>query len=208
MKVCIIGNSLTAFTLAKTLVNQGIYVDIFFSLKNKNQNKNRTIGISKSNIDFFNKNILNIDKFLWKIHKIDIFSQKVENKKILCFQNESDYLFSIIKNHELFDCLMKVLKKNKFLRFRKENFKYELLKKNYKLIFNCESNNEISKKYFYRKINKDYKSYAHTTVIHHKKLTKNDIASQIFTEKGPLAFLPISEKKTSIVYSIRGKKKN
>ena len=149
---------------------------------------------------------MNIDKFLWKIHKIDIFSQKVENKKILCFQNESDYLFSIIKNHELFDCLMKVLKKNKFLIFIKENFKKEILKKNYKLIFNCESNNEISKKYFYRKINKDYKSYAHTTVIHHKKLTKNDIASQIFTEKGPLAFLPISEK-TSIVYSIRGKKK-
>ncbi len=206
MKVCIIGNSLTALTLAKTLVNQGIYIDIFFSLKKKNQNKNRTIGISKSNIDFFNKNILNIDKFLWKINKIDIFSQKLENKKILCFQKKGDYLFSIVRNHELINYLMKTLKKNKFLKFVKKNPKQEFLKKNYKLIFNCENNNEISKKYFDKKINKDYKSYAHTTVIHHKKLEKNDIASQIFTEKGPLAFLPISEKQTSVVFSGRGEK--
>ena len=47
MKVCIIGNSLTSLTLAKTLVNLGIYVDIFFDLKKKNQDKNRTIEISK-----------------------------------------------------------------------------------------------------------------------------------------------------------------
>ena len=69
MKVSILGNGLTSLTLAKTLVNQGIYVDIFFNFKNKNQNKNRTIGISKSNIDFFNRNILNIDRFIWKINK-------------------------------------------------------------------------------------------------------------------------------------------
>ena len=36
---------------------------------------------------------------------------------------------------------------------------------------------------------------------------KNDIATQIFTSRGPLAFLPISEKETSIVYSIRGSEK-
>ena len=29
MKVCILGNGLISLTLAKTLVNQGIYVDIF-----------------------------------------------------------------------------------------------------------------------------------------------------------------------------------
>ena len=47
---------------------------------------------------------------------------------------------------------------------------------------------KFQKNIFIEKLIKNYKSYAHTTVIHHKKLTKNDIASQIFTEKGPLAF--------------------
>ena len=37
-------------------------------------------------------------------------------------------------------------------------------------------------------------------------MNKNHVASQIFTKKGPLAFLPISEKSTSIVYSVKGKK--
>ena len=60
MKVCILGNGLTSLTLAKTLVNQGIYVDIFCGNKKYDQNKIQTLGISKSNIEFFNKNILNI----------------------------------------------------------------------------------------------------------------------------------------------------
>ena len=57
MKVSILGNGLTSLTLAKMLVNQGINVDIFSDQKNKKYNKNQTIGISKSNVEFFNKNI-------------------------------------------------------------------------------------------------------------------------------------------------------
>ena len=63
MKICIIGNGLTSLTLAKTLVNQGIYVDIFIKIMNI-QNKIRTIGISKSNTDFFNQNILDIKNYV------------------------------------------------------------------------------------------------------------------------------------------------
>ena len=95
MKVCIIGDNLTSLTLAKTLVNQGIYVDIFSNFKINNQNKNRTIGISKSNVDFFNKNILNINKYLWNINKIEIYSQSFDNKKILNFEKKGEQLFAI-----------------------------------------------------------------------------------------------------------------
>ena len=64
MKVSsILGNSLTSLTLAKALINKCIYVDIFFNQVNKNQDKSRTLGISKSNIEFFNKEILDIEKF-------------------------------------------------------------------------------------------------------------------------------------------------
>ena len=49
MTICILGNSLTALTLAKALTKQNIYVDILYEKKILNINKNRTIGISKSN---------------------------------------------------------------------------------------------------------------------------------------------------------------
>tara|TARA_Y100001954_G_scaffold231120_1_gene279898 strand:+ start:547 stop:750 length:204 start_codon:yes stop_codon:yes gene_type:complete len=63
MKVCILGDGLTSLTFAKALVNKGIVVDIFSTNKNRNiTDKIRTIGISRSNIEFLNKNILNIEK--------------------------------------------------------------------------------------------------------------------------------------------------
>ena len=62
MRVCIIGFGLSAFALAKALVNQNILVDIVSSNKNHKYNKSRTIGISKSNLEYFNKNIINIKK--------------------------------------------------------------------------------------------------------------------------------------------------
>ena len=79
--------------------------------------------------------------------------------------------------------------------------------KNYDLIINTDYFNQLfTKKYFNKKIIKKYNSFAYTTIIEHEKI-KNNIAIQIFTKNGPLAFLPISEKKTSIVYSLKIKKK-
>ena len=48
-------------------------------------------------------------------------------------------------------------------------------------------------------------AHAYTTVINHEKIS-NQIAVQIFTKIGPLAFLPLSKNKTSIVYSIYNSK--
>ena len=64
MKVCILDNGITSLTLAKALVNQKIYVDII-SNKNSPTMASRTIGISRSNVEFFNSYILNIDKIIW-----------------------------------------------------------------------------------------------------------------------------------------------
>ena len=206
MKVSIIGNGLTSLTLAKSLVNQGIKVDIFSTRETKKNNKTQTLGISKSNIDFFNKNILNIKKFLWKIDKIEIYGEKTKNEKILNFENANKQLFSIIRNFDLYNYLLLDLKKNKLIRFKKIISYKNLIKNNYKLIFNCDHSNPISKYFFYKKIEKNYHGFAHTTSFNHKKLPNNNIAIQIFTKKGPLAFLPISKTETSVVYSARGKK--
>jgi len=205
MKVSILGLGLTSLTLAKLLVNKGIKVDIFSEKKIKEINKIQTLGISKSNIDFFNENILNIEKFLWNIDKIEIFSENFKNEKLLNFENNK-CLFSIIKNKELYNYLFKNLKKNKLFQIKKNITFNSLKKNNYKLIFNCDTSHSITKKFFYKKIDKDYKSFAYISIIEHKKIT-NNIASQIFTEKGPLAFLPISNTETSVVYSVKGDEK-
>ncbi len=81
MKVSILGNGLTSLALAKLLVNKGIKVDIFSQQRIKEINKTQTLGISKSNIDFFKENILDIKNFLWNIDKIEIFSENLENEK-------------------------------------------------------------------------------------------------------------------------------
>ena len=75
MTVCILGNGLTALTLAKALVNCKIDVDVYSNKKNYKITNSRTIGITKNNIDFFNKNIININRIIWKLKKIEIFSE-------------------------------------------------------------------------------------------------------------------------------------
>ena len=119
MNVCILGNGLTSLTLAKSLVNKGINVDIIFNKRKNKTNYDRTIGISKINLEFFNKEILNINKLSWNINKIEIYSENLNNEKILNFQNNGQKLFSVIRNYELIDHLTKKLKKEKLCKFKK-----------------------------------------------------------------------------------------
>ena len=205
MKVCILGSGLSALTLAKALVNQNIFVDILAPKKTSSFNKSRTLGVSKSNVEFFNKHIININNIIWELKKIDIFSDNYE-KKLINFENNGKTLFCIIKNHELYEILQKNLSKNKNCKIIKQNKNLNLFE-NYDLIINTDYSNSISKKFFYKKIVKKYNSTAYATIIKHEKIS-NNIATQIFTKKGPLAFLPISDKETSIVYSIENLRKN
>ena len=205
MKVCILGNGLVSLTLAKSLVNLGINVDIFSDQKIKKYNKIQTIGISKNNIEFFNSNIFNIKKLLWDINNIEIFSENLKNQTILNFDNKNNRLFSVIKNFEIYNLLYSKLRKSNLVNFKKSFEKKFLSKNKYKLIFNCDYNHLLTKKFFNKRITKNYNSFAHITLIKHKKLNSNNIATQIFTKIGPIAFLPISLSETSVVYSIKGK---
>ena len=204
MRVCIIGAGLTSLTLAKALVNQNICVDLYSQKKIILSDNLRTIGISKSNVEFFNHSIINVNKISWKLKKIEIFSDNLSKEKLINFENNNSELFSIIKNQNLIELLEKSLSKNKY-------FKKIIVSKNlnsfdnYSLVINTDFNNPMTKKYFSKKILKEYNSVAYTTIIKHQKIS-NNVAVQIFTKKGPLAFLPLSERETSIVYSINDSK--
>ena len=118
MKVCILGHGLSSLTLAKALVNQNIYVELICQKKNQKIGLSRTLGISKSNINFFNKNIINIEKLLWKLKKIEIYTDNLKNEKLLNFEKNDDQIFSIIKNYELHRELEKNLIKSKYFKKR------------------------------------------------------------------------------------------
>ena len=200
MRIGIIGDGLTSLTLAKALVNQDIYVDILTDKKKQIIDKSRTIGITKSNVEYFNKSIINIDKIIWKLNKIEIFSEKSNQEKLLEFQNNNQELFSMVRSFDLYNILEKNLKKNKF--FKKYNEKNIInIQNKYNILINLNFSNLTTKKFFNKKIIKKYKSFAYTLILKHEKID-NMVARQIFTKIGPLAFLPISNKETSIVYSI------
>jgi 2-octaprenyl-6-methoxyphenol hydroxylase len=201
MTVCILGNGLTALTLAKVLVNCEINVEILYNKKNYKISSSRTIGITKNNIDFFNNDIINIKKIIWKLKRIEIFSDNLKKERLINFKANNDHLFSIVKNKKLYQLLEKDLSKNKFFRSKFSNVKNLSFLNKYELIINCDPSNFITNRYFSKKIIKKYNSYAYTTIIKHDQIF-NDTAFQIFTKKGPIAFLPISNRETSIVYSI------
>jgi len=205
MNVCIIGDGLTSLSLAKNLINKKINVHIYYKRIVANFSSNRTIGMSKNNLEFFEKHIIKLPKKIkWEIKRIEIYSEKLKKNKILNFKNNNKNLFYMIKNDELYRSLNNKLLKSKFFKKKiiKKKFLYEkLLKKKYDLIINCDQNNPISKKYFIQKIEKDYKNFAYTTILEHDKL-KNNSAIQVFTHQGPVAFLPISNTKTSVVCSL------
>jgi len=199
MNICLLGNNLTNLVLANILLKKKINVDIIYQSKSSSlKNTIRTIAISNENYKFLKENIKGISNFGWPTEKIKIYSTKNKSSELFEFKNKNQSNFFLLKYRDLFN----LVKKNKSLNFiNLKNYNLNSIKKrDYNLIINSEQNNPITKKYFQKRVEKNYKSLAHTVIIDHKKI-ENKIATQIFTKNGPLAFLPLSNDQTSIVYS-------
>ena len=145
---------------------------------------------------------------IWKINEIKLYDNKLHNLNNLIFNfKKKDSLFYMIENNKILHELMHDLKKNKLIKqIQSKNYnnliKKVIYDKSYDLIINCDSSNYINKKFFSKKIKKNYNAISFTSIIQHQKI-KNNTAYQYFTEKGPLAFLPLSNCRTSIVWYIK-----
>ena len=112
MNICLIGNGLISLTLAKALINKNIKVFMYYKKNKIINNQNRTIGITSNNLDFFQKEILEINKGLaWEINEIEIYNETNVDEKIFNFKETKKKLFSIVKNNDLFNSLSNSLKK-------------------------------------------------------------------------------------------------
>ena len=137
MTVCILGNGLTALTLAKALVNNEINVDVLYNKKNYKISDTRTIGISKNNIDFFNSNIINIEKIIWNLKKIEIFSENLNKERLINFKQIMINFFQYLRiiNYII---TRKNLLKNKFFKSKFISEKNLSFLNEYELIINCD----------------------------------------------------------------------
>ncbi len=202
MKFYLIGNNLTSLFLAYILSKKKIYSEICSTKSNKLPLKTRTIGISSYNINYLENYFNNISKKTNPINEIQILTEYKNNYEKILFNKNSESLFNMVKYDQLLYFVKSKIKKNKFITIKKNKNVRDIKKLIYsnKLIINCEGSNFITKKFQKKGIFKNYNNIAYTTLITHKKIFNNK-ATQVFTAYGPLAFLPLSQQLTSIVFS-------
>ncbi len=224
-KICIIGGGLTGLITAITLSKLNLKVDLITGNINQYIKSNRTIAISQNNYDFLKK--LKIFKFskkeFWPCSKMKLYTEakkkefteifelnrdKKQKKQILYMMENSiiaKYLIRNIKKKNIIS--LKTHKKIsgiipsgllKSVKFKsKDNSKYNLI------IICTGSNSHLVKTLFNdQSFEHSYGEVSITTVVKHSFI-KNNVARQIFLNNEILALLPISNTKTSIVWSVK-----
>jgi len=222
-KICIVGGSLTGLVTAISLSSLNCEIDIITGNKRKDPITSRTIAVSESNLNFLKElNIFkNNSKDYWPCSIMKLYTETNGEKLSEIIEINKDKkknnIFYILENSKLKMLMEKKIKNTKSITIRNNEKVYEIknsgllksinLKKNdykYNLIIICSgSNSELVKNIFNEQIiENSYNEISITTVLKHKPL-RNNIARQIFLDKEILALLPISNNKTSVVWSVK-----
>ena len=225
-KICIIGSGLTALTIAYLLSKFKLRIDIVEQVSNKKKINPTKLALSQNSLDqlcsFGLKNIQKKSNIVNKIHLHDSYSSISLKNDLEFSASKKEALAYIIDSNSLF---LDITKKIKFLKninilrkdilsinennfFNEVTFK-NLTKENYSLIIFASMNNlSLLSKFKLRKvIDKSYNEKAHVFNLFHKKID-NKSARQFFLKDGPLAFLPVSNSETSVIWSIKNNSVN
>ena len=210
MKVYLIGNNLSSLILAYILSQKNLNV-VIYSVKSSTYNfKTRTLGLTSFNYNYLKNYFNNLSKKIHSINEIKVLIQNEKVNKEIFFNKNLIPLFHMIKYNDLISLIKSKIKNKKNISFKYIKEETNLLnlidKKKSELIINCESSNILTRRFLKNVVHKNYYNKAFTTLINHKKI-KNNKAIQIFTKYGPIAFLPLSNELTSIVFSFELKKK-
>ncbi len=220
-KICIIGSGLTALTIAYLLSKFKLQIDIVEQVSNKKKINPTKLALSQNSLNqlcsFGLKNIKKKSNIVNKIYLHDSYSSISLKNDLEFSASKEEALAYIIDSNSLF---LDISKKVKFLKniniLRKEilsikenNFFNEvtfknLNKENYNLIIFASMNNlSLLSKFKLRKVvDKSYNENAYVFNLFHKKI-ENKSARQFFLKDGPLAFLPVSNSETSVIWSIK-----
>jgi len=222
-KICIIGGSLTGLATAIALSKLNCTIDLITGDTSQNLKSNKTIAISENNFDFLNK--LNISKTLekeiWTCSVMKLYTE-IKNEKFLKVfefnkENKKEKILYMMENSKIMKLMMKKIEQIKSISVKNhkkvssisnsgllKSVKIDNKISKYNLVIICTGyNSSLIKNLFNDKIIiNSYQESAITTILKHSPL-RNNIARQIFLKNEILALLPISNTKTSIVWSIK-----
>ena len=222
-KICIIGGNLSGLVTAIALSKLNCQIDLITGNANLNYKSNRTIAISEDNFDFLNK--LNIKKSLknemWPCSIMKLYTE-IRNEKFskifeLNNDNKQKKIFYMLENIKIMKFMISKIKQIKSISIKShekiseistsgllKSVKINNNKFKYNLIIICTGNNSSLVKNLFNDqiIENSYKETSISTILTHSSL-KNNTARQIFLDNEILALLPISNTKTSIVWSIK-----
>jgi len=220
-KVCIIGGGLTGLITSIVISKLGINVDL---VTNKTSNKiksNRTTAISQNNYNFLKKlKIFNSSSSdFWPSSKMELYTQNEKNNLLKIFEmnKKEKKILYMIKNSKLITSMTDCIKKNKLISLKKiksvsgiinsgllKGIESDSTNKKYNLIIICtgQKSNIVQSIFGNQKLEKSYNEVSITTTISHVS-TPNLTVRQFFLDNGILAFLPLENTKTSVVWSMK-----
>ena len=223
-KICIIGGSLTGLITAISLSKLNCHIDLITGNAKQKYDSGRTIAISQNNFNFLNslKIKKSLIKEMWPCSSMKIYTEAKSKKIPEIFElnnnnNRNEKILYLIKNSTLMKLMMERIKNIKSITIKNnikiskiynsgllKSIKFDNLKLKYNLLIICTgSSSDLIKKYFSNQIiENSYNENSATTILSHKSI-KNCVARQIFLDNGILAFLPISNTKTSVVWSVK-----
>ncbi len=222
-KICIIGGGLTGLITALSLSKLNLDIDLFVGNTNKNLGSIRTTAISHSNYLFLKKlDFFKISKNeFWPCKKIKLYSKQQDETMNEIFEfSEKKNIFYMMKNSNIIEKIIKSIKKSKAITLKNNINVSQIinsgsLKKvrfngnessKYNLVIICAGgeNNLVKDAFNDQVVKHNYNETSVTTILKHKKIS-NNIARQFFFNDEILAFLPISNRETSIVWHIKKK---
>ena len=214
-KICIVGGGLTGLISALVLSEKGLDIDLIVEKTTSKIKDLRVTAISEKNMSFLKSTIKNINlKLFYPVKKINLFFEKNNQTKNFLNYDENKNLMFFFENRLTKEHLVKLLKKTK-IEVQKKTVKSidlaenkvstNLSSKSYDLVVLClGSNSPIYQKISgNREIQKNYNEHSITCSVRHR--IKDIGAQQFFLKEGPLAILPYSKKKFSVVWSIEDK---
>ena len=191
-KIGIIGDGLTGNLVAIALFKLGYPIEIVGKRGSKPKSSVASISISNDSFKFLKK---------LKLKNLEKISNPINTIKL--YENHKDYLDpdSIFYNKtKKIPLSFIVLKDTLYEELSKEiknlNIKKVYTPSKYALTINTVYNDTKKKD-----LSWDYQEDAFTFIIKHEKLL-NNCSRQFFLNDGPLAFLPINQNTTSIVWSL------
>ena len=224
-KICIIGGGLTGLITAITLSKLNLKIDLITGNINQDITSNRTIAISQNNYDFLKK--LKVFKFskkeFWPCSKIKLYTEAKKKEFTEIFglnrdKKQKKQILYMVKNSIITQHMIRNIKKKKTISLKTQKIisgivPSGLLKSvkfkskgnsKYNLIIICTGSNSYLVKTLFndRSFEHSYGEVSITTTLKHG-FVKNNVARQIFLNNEILALLPISNTKTSIVWSIK-----